>query len=68
MRDFFRLVVLAVKTNIPLFMMNEVIRRKDPDEMYERAKKEGIKFNHFYEWIIHDIEKDKFNFDSSFEN
>jgi hypothetical protein len=38
MRDYFRLIVLSVKANVPLFMMNEVIRRKDADEMYERAK------------------------------
>ena len=49
-------------------MMNDVIKKKDPNEMYKRAKAEGIKFFQFYEWIVHDIEKDKFNFDTIMES
>ena len=32
---------------------------KDPIEMYNRAKRENkyIQFNHYYEWILHDIRK-----------
>jgi hypothetical protein len=67
MRDYFRLIVLSVKLNIPLFMMNEVIRRKDPDDMYNKAKKEGVKWHQYYEWVLHEIEKNKFNFDMIME-
>ena len=60
--------MVSAKANVPHFMMNDVIKNKDPDEMYLRAKTEGIKFFQFYEWIVHDIEKDKFNFDTIMES
>ena len=68
MYDFFRLIVFSAKANVPHFMMNGVIRKKDPKKMYEKAKQEGVMFHQFYEWVLNDIERDKFNFDAVMDN
>lgn len=46
--------------------MIDSLIQKDIYEMYKRAKLEKILFNHFYEWISHDIRKSMFSQDNDF--
>lgn len=46
---------------------NKEIQSKNPDEMYQRALSEKVKFYQFYDWILSDIEKAKYSLDNDFE-
>ena len=52
--------------NLQPFVINFAFEQKDANEMYQRAQKDGVKFNHFIEWIHHDINKSLYNQDSQF--
>jgi hypothetical protein len=64
-KEFFKLVVLSVLLSSPSFMIEQLVD-KDPQEMYKRAKKEGIMFQNFHEWIAHDINKTMYTIDLQF--
>ena len=42
-KEFFKLVVLSVLLSSPSFMIEQLVN-KDPNEMYKRAKANGISF------------------------
>lgn len=66
--EFFNMIVISVKLNIPCIQLSERIITKDAGEMFNRAKTQNIKFHQFYEWIVHDIDLAKYGLDDRFED
>jgi hypothetical protein len=52
--------------NLPPFVVDFAFEQKDANAMYERAQKDGVKFNNFIEWIQHDLNKSLYSMDSKF--
>ena len=61
--EFFKLVVLSIKMEKSQFILNKRLVEKDADEMFRRAKSEGVKFYQFYEWIEHEIRESMYILD-----
>ena len=61
-KEFFKLVVLSIVMNQPPFMLQRLYE-KDWREMFRRAERDHIAFNHYFEWVTNDINKCVYSYD-----